>query len=72
MLKKEKINLLLSFMIILLTAAFTFKTVYDEIILLNNPSYSSPWYIPILVNLLIFVIPILGCIILLNFTKSKK
>lgn len=67
-------KLLLIFFIIILSLILFIKMTIDFISFINNPSYSAPWYLPIIFDFILFMIPISICAILLfvMYKKDKK
>ena len=74
--KKDKLKIIFKILIILLIITFIFfiiKTIYDVIELLNCKFCSAPWYTAIVINSVIFIIPIiLELILIIYFYRRIK
>lgn len=67
-------KVLLIFFILALSLILFVKMTIDFVSFINNPSYSAPWYLPIIFDLILFMIPISICAFLLfvMYKKDKK
>ena len=69
---KNKTLLKIIFIFFIATVLFCIgKTIYDCIVLLNCDYCSAPWYAALLLDIVIFFIPITVELILLFYLKKK-
>lgn len=75
--KKNKLKILVNILFILLIGTFGFyfiKTIIDCISVANDIGTSFPWYTPLVINSLIFIIPVVLELVLFIYfyIRSKK
>lgn len=75
--EKNKIKILVKVLFVLVVLTFSFfliKTIVECISIYNDVATSFPWYTPIVINSLIFTIPLIFEFLLLVYfyTRSKK
>lgn len=59
------IKVILILVIAILSIILLIKLISDIAVFIKNPGYSVPWYLPVIIDLILFMIPILTCVVLL-------